>query len=663
MTDPDKGVSRRSVLAAVGTTSVTAALAGCSDDESLTLEEADGDEPSEDDSSGDDAGSTDEPADGDGASQDEAAEDAETESATAEDDVDDIDDDDTDTDDETEGGDDASLVVEVYQDDEPVDGVDVIVDDGEQTLAETTDDGDARFEDLSPGAVTVVADVDDEHGTDELTLDDGENRLRLTLGSTSEREEAWLTVGQSPRAVNPLEAVDVNTQTVVEQAYEPLLAVDGSELVAHLATDWSRPSDRVIAFDIREDVVFHDGSPMTAEDVAFSINLAIDSTQSDVAFDLDTIEEAQAIGEFTVEVGLTDAAPTALYSLAAYCRILNRDWIESTGVDALEAEMNGTGPFELEHFEADHLVEYRRFGDYWGDEPTPQEARITGASEEDQRRTALESGESDIVTDLSPESVPSIQGNDELRLETIPSPTQLFIALPNDEGPLASQAVRQALNYAVDVEAIVDGILDGFATPTSQPSLPGTPGHDPALTPYGYDPSRAEALIEESGESGAELTVVTPQGRYASDVEIAEAVVTAIDTLANVNAELELWDFARLVDTISSGEMADSPDAFLIGWGDVTLGGTSALENWFLPESPFQHFRDDEIEDVVLGALDEPDEGRHERLLEEANTLAHERAGWLYLFQYEDLYGVAEGVDWNPSRDGRVRLANLEFSG
>ncbi len=513
------------------------------------------------------------------------------------------------------------------------------------------------------GAATATAVVagclgEDDDEDDTPATDDDEDGTPAA-DEDVDIDEVTVTQGSVTDTLDPIDHNDTPTWNILDQAYEPLVYRDrDGELISLVATEFERTDDLVVELELRDDVVFHNGEDMTAEDAAFSINRTNDPDQSQQAGVIGAIDEAEAVDDTTVEITLESAEPAIFRNLSAFGRIQQESWVEERDDDELATEINGTGPYELVDFEEGSHVDYERFDDYWGDEPAVVEARFDGTGDDGARVASLQGGDSDIITDVAVEQISEIQGDDDVRIEGEPSIRCLFLVMPNNDGPFDSHEFRQAMNYAVDVDSIIESLLNGFGEPTSQPTLEGMFGYNPDVDPYPHDPEEAESLVAESGYEDEEITIVTPTGRYLADTDIAAQCASDIDSLDNVSASHDEWETQELFDVTDTGTMEDSPDIFLIGWGNPTFDGAYAMNPWFM-EGPFWHFESEEMEDLLTQAADEPDEDAREDLLMQANELAHDEAAWVFLNQQYSIYGASEDIAWEARNDEDILLKEI----
>ena len=219
--------------------------------------------------------------------------------------------------------------------------------------------------------------------------------------------------------------------------------------------------------------------------------------------------------------------------------------------------------------------------------------------------------------------------------------------------PFEDVRVRQALNYAVDKEAIIETIFQGVGSPSSAPIVPAIFGYT-EVGPYEYNPERAMELLEEAGfGDGFEIELYHPTGRYPQDDTVAEAVQAMLAEVG-VSANLTTYDWGTYLETVLvPPEMAEH-DAFMLGWGTVTLDadyGTYALfhstqwptaEVWYNNAS---YYANPEVDDLLAEARVTPDRDVREGLYEQAIEMIWEDAPWLFLHNEGQVNAVRSNVE------------------
>ncbi|ERH13332.1 MAG: ABC-type dipeptide transport system, periplasmic component [halophilic archaeon J07HB67] len=509
-------------------------------------------------------------------------------------------------------------------------------------------------------AATALAgcagDTGEAGGTDTETESgmDGEGMGTETETDAPAGFDVTVTMGQMDSGLDPQDHAETNTNIIVGKAYEGLMDRDKEGgIVAALATDWERVEPGVARFTLRDGVTFHTGDALTAEDVAYSIrrivfdDVGITSPQSG---DLGAVSEVEA-GDGEVTVRFDGLNPIVFQLFATNGEILQQSWVEENGEDYINRNVNGTGPFRLSEYDSGNRVVFERNEEYWGDVPEVTETTLNASTESSTRVNRLLAEESDIVTNVPPQEVSRVQESSAAGISSVPSTRIIFLQMRYDVEPFSSQAFRQALNHAVDVESIVENVLNGFGSITDQPTLEQFVGHNPDLDPYPYDPDRAEELVEESGFAGAEITLETPIGRYLKDVEIAQAAASQISELSNVTCEVEQREFNALVQDVTASSIEDRPRFNLLGWGNAEFDASQTITPLLSSDGPLTMLKNDEIDGLLADAEAEADADAREEILREANARLNELAPWVFMHQQFSVYGTATDISWEPRAD------------
>jgi peptide/nickel transport system substrate-binding protein len=494
----------------------------------------------------------------------------------------------------------------------------------------------------------------DEDTPTEESMDTETETEESTETEASDEFSVTVTMGQMDSGLDPQDHAETNTNIIVSQGYEGLMDRDKQGgIVAALATDWERVEPGVARFTLREGVNFHNGDPLTAEDVAYSIrriffnDVGIASPQKNDLGAIDSVEP----GDGEVTVNFQGLNPIVFQLFATNGEIVQKSWIQSNGSDFINSNINGTGPFQLTEYDSGNQVSFERNTEYWGEVPEVTDATLNASSESSTRVNRLLAEESEIVTNVPPQEVSRVEGSDVASINPVPSTRIIFLQMRYDVEPFSNQQFRQALNYAVDVPSIVENVLNGFGSVTGQPTLEQFTGYNPDVEPYPHDPAQAEQLVEESGFAGAEITLETPIGRYLKDVEVAQAAASQIDSLSNVSCEVRQREFSSLVQDLTTGNIEDKPNFNLLGWGNGEFDGAQTIIPLLTSQGSLTILKNDEVDSMIEEAQNEPDPEKREEILQETNALLHDLAPWVFMHQQFSVYGVANDVSWQPRPD------------
>lgn len=381
--------------------------------------------------------------------------------------------------------------------------------------------------------------------------------------------------------------------------YEPLVEYDKSfQLSPALAVQWESVSDTVWRFNLREGVKFHDGANFTADDVVFSFGRAMAPTSNFKAY-VNGIKEVRKIDDHTVEIETEGPNPVLLRQLTNVF-IMNKAWSEANNSTEPQdftnqqetftaRNTNGTGPYKLESREVDVRTVYVENPEWWGKASKPGNVTkvvYTPIKQNATRTAALLSGEIDFVLDPPAQDLNRIkqqakivEGNEyrTIYLGFDQKSPELKYSSIKGKNPFADVRVRQALQYAIDTDAIKKSVMRGSSLPTGTMIAPQVNGWTEELAqPVQADVEKAKELIKEAGYQADEInfTLDCPNNRYINDEAICQAIV-AMWARIGVKASLNAMPRATYFPKIQSYDTS----AYLFGWGVPTFDALYTLQS------------------------------------------------------------------------------------
>lgn len=301
-----------------------------------------------------------------------------------------------------------------------------------------------------------------------------------------------IAIGNEPDSLNPVlgfarwgdgKVVEGLVRLTAELEVEPLLAADLPEVSDDGLT---------YTFTLRDDVTFHDGGPLTADDVVATYEAALDpESGSPAAADLTAVETVEAVDEQTVRFTL--AHPHSSFVTATVLGVVPADGVDAESAD----EVVGTGPYRISDYRSGERLVLEATEDYWGARPAVERATFLFVEDDASRAARLAAGEVDGAL-LPAQALDRFSGDD--AWEVVRRDTADFRALVMpEEGPVTGDlAVREALHTGIDREALVDGALAGAGRPAYSPIPPEAPEYSDVLETEA-DPQAAERLLEEDG--------------------------------------------------------------------------------------------------------------------------------------------------------------------
>lgn len=443
----------------------------------------------------------------------------------------------------------------------------------------------------------------------------------------------------------------------------------GSGILPMLAESWEREDDLTMVFKLREDVVFHNGDPMTAEDIKFSFDRhLIDPPEEivDAQGYISTISEVEVVDDYTVRFKTAKPDPLLEIRVTSWATwIMPKAYYEEVGMEGFMQAPVGTGPYKFVELRPDEILVVDSHDEWWGGLPTAQRVEFRVIPETAARVAALVSGEVDIITNIAPDQVQTIDGAEDVEVRSVPLANCHVVRYNTRHPSMGDKLLRQALNLAINRELLVEALWGGKAVLMRGHQFPeygGPVGGDQfnEERPYTpYDPERAKELLEGSTYDGETITFYSEPGYYTLGAEAAQAIVQMWQEIG-VNAEVKLQsadeaglDVVTVNNWSNSSFVADPDGAFWLRWGEPTA---TQRDTW-TPENP----RFNELGNQARETLDL--EFRFDAYQEMLDIWEDEAPGTVLYIPIEN-YGVRSDLEWLPYSFYYMDLRpkNLKFS-
>ena len=510
--------------------------------------------------------------------------------------------------------------------------------------------------------------------------------LAVPLGSAT---AAALRVASAfdPQTMDPHAVALLYHSRISTQIYESLVSRDAQfKLEPALAQSWQMLNPQLWRFKLRPGVVFHDGTPFSADDVVFSIARAQGQT-SQRSFTLKAISAVKKIDDLTLDFQLS-SPDAVLADKLLQVAMMSQAWARTHGVEKSQdyngkqetyavRNANGTGPFKLDSYQPDVRTLLKRHEAWWGSQD-PRSGNISEASyisirADATRLAALASGEVDLVIDPPFQDVERLRQDPRLTVLSMTDIGTQYLTFDHarnellhgdvkDRNPFKDKRVRQAVAHALNVELIVQKVLRGQAVATGSMVSPLVDGYLPELDKrIPYDPARAKALLTEAGyPQGFGVTLDCVNVAYREAVcQAATAMLTQIGIRATLRSSPTNVFFPKL-----SGAQASLIE---FGWTPAvdawsTLNGL--LHSWDpLGGGTFNAGRyNNPALDVLIDAVrTEPDMTRRRARVGVALRLASEDIAYLPMYRRKLNWAMAkkvQAVQW-PNDQMELRWVKL----
>jgi peptide/nickel transport system substrate-binding protein len=367
------------------------------------------------------------------------------------------------------------------------------------------------------------------------------------------------------------------------------------------------------------------------------------------------LDHVDVVDDLTIDI--VTKYPTALLPLMlnAGCEQVDPSWMTSN--DYTPDNLVGTGPMRLVEWSKGQYVALERNPDFWGD-PIAFERFVTRAvGEASTRANAALAGEASIVRNILSQDVPRFDGSTTMDIERVSSNRCAHIRIREDIEPFGDKRIRQALNYAVDIEAIVTHVLKGYGTPM-QGQLQGPTARywQDSIQAYPYDPDKARALLSEAGfPDGIDVRMGTSRGRDQGDFEFSSAVAGQLRE-AGFNVDLIVHE-PGIYQAKYSGQEPAEP-LFYWSSGNIIPDAENAYRDISAPRGGLEVKSPEflELYARVQRAID-PVERQAATLA--ASTFLHDYCPAIFGYQLHQIYAVSKAIDWTPRPDEYIYLEEV----
>jgi peptide/nickel transport system substrate-binding protein len=439
-----------------------------------------------------------------------------------------------------------------------------------------------------------------------------------------------------PNSLDLPQCAERNASTTAWHMYDTLVWVNEEGILEPaLAEDWDVSEDgSEYTFYLRQDVTFHNGEPFNADAVVFSWERA-----KDAGFEYSNLWQlattVEKVDDYTVKI--TTDGPDALFltTVADNWAIVPPGYLQEVGQEGFDEHPVGTGPFVFVEWVKGERIVMQANPDYWRESaPKIENLIFRPIPESATRAAAIQTGEVDIVTRLSSEEAQSLLGVPNVTVIKYAQARVYYIAFNNMTTgvgqPTEDPLVRQAMNYAVDVDAIIDSLFDGFAKPAIGFVATGELGYDNA-EPFGYDPDKARDLLAQAGfPDGFEMDMACPAGAYTHFEEVCEAIAGYLGEVG-IQIDLEIMESGHYWELEAAKEL---PPLFGDSWsatdGEAYRRLIGALGG---EEAAYSSWSDDEIIDMLHEIKSTVDQQERAKLYGELQQYMRDDPPFIYLYE------------------------------
>ena len=457
--------------------------------------------------------------------------------------------------------------------------------------------------------------------------------------------------------------------------YERLMTRTATgDLIPGLALSWKTRDERTWEVKLR-DARFHDGTPFTAEDVAYTLNRVPRVKNSPASYGIYTkaVTGTEIVDPHTILLR-TDGPYPLLPADLAYIGMLPHGLGPDPATEDFNSGKNaiGTGPYRFVAYRPGDRVEMTRFEEYRGPKPHWKNVSYRIISNDAARTAALLAGDVGIIEFVPPTDLPALRKDPRVTLTEVVSNRSIYLWLDHahdgptpfvtgpkgevlEKNPLKDHRVRMALSLAINRAGIVERVMENAAVPTQQYLRPGEFGYNPEITPHPYQPDRAKALLAEAGfPNGLTVTLHGPNDRYVNDAKIIQAVAQMWQRIG-VKTTVEAMPWNTYVARAGKQEFS----IFLLGWGVGSGEGLNPLRAQIATWNPVRglgtanrgRYSNPAVDALIDQGMTTMDDPAREAIIRKAMKLAMDDVPVIQLHLQKNIWASRKGLVYEPRVD------------
>ncbi|MGY5957720.1 glutathione ABC transporter substrate-binding protein GsiB [Kosakonia sp. BK9b] len=449
-----------------------------------------------------------------------------------------------------------------------------------------------------------------------------------------------VAVGSNFTTLDPYDANDTLSQAVAKSFYQGLFGLDKEmKLVNVLAESYSVSEDGLVyTLTLRKGIKFQDGTDFDAAAVKANLDRASNPANSLKRYNLyKNIDKTEVVDPATVKITLKQP-------FSAFINILAHPATAMISPAALKKYGNeigfhpvGTGPYVLEAWNQTDYVKVKKFADYW-QKGLPKLDSITWRPVVDNntRAAMLQTGEAQFAFPIPYEQAEVLKRNSKLELIASPSIMQRYISMNVTQKPFDNPKVRQAINYAINRQALVKVAFAGFATPATG-VVPPTISYSQAYEPWPYDPAKARELLKEAGYPQGFTTTLWSSHNHSTAQKVLQFTQ---QQLAQVGIKVQVTAMdagQRAAEVEGKGQSTSGVRMFYTGWtastGEADWALSPLFASWNWPPTQFNtaFYRNPQVDKDFTEALKTTSPEAKARLYKQAQDIIWQDSPWVPL--------------------------------
>lgn len=476
-----------------------------------------------------------------------------------------------------------------------------------------------------------------------------------TPASAPAEQKTDLVVAQTSDAttMDPQKQGKMPDMNILINIFDTLVTRDeDGNLAPSLATEWEAIDDVTWQFKLREGVKFHNGEDFNAEAAKFSIDRLINPDTASPIAELRNVVACEIVDDYTINIITEAPDPIIPNKLVLFGGVMMPPkYVQENDADFVAKNPVGTGPYKFVSWQKDSEVVLEANEDYWRGAPAFKNLTFRVIPNQADILAALKTGEIDFVQGLTGDLAKSVENDPNVKILSTDWIRTFFVSIDTSVEPLNIKEVRQALNYAVDKEAIIETIFNGNAKQVATIIPRENFGYDESIEPYPYDPEKAKELLAQAGyPDGFEITF----DGVSTELTEVQAIIGYLEAIG-ITVNLNVTDSATLV---SNMQAKTASPLYYIGNTGWTMDALSNFQSYARSDRRYARGGNDELDALVDIEETTVDPEKRQEAFTEAQEILKEEAYFIYLWQQNNIIAMSPDVEFIPNKNGVLWMYN-----
>ncbi|MEH7247802.1 ABC transporter substrate-binding protein [Neobacillus niacini] len=451
-----------------------------------------------------------------------------------------------------------------------------------------------------------------------------------------------------------------STSEIIRNITSRLIGYDGKgNFVPMLATEWKNIDEHTWEFKLREGVKFTNGAPFNAESVKYTMDFMLNPDNKSLYGSrwMKELKEFRVIDEYTFQLITVKPNPSLLHRVVTDFMPIEPGYVEQVGIEEAGKKPIGVGAYKLVEWKSGEYIKLEANEDYWEGAPEIKDVTITFIPEFSSRLSALLSGEVDLIKSVPVDSMERVEADENSKIISALTGKPTFVGLSTfKDSPLRDVKVRQALNYAIDVDSLIKNVMNGKAQKLTGTLTPFNASYI-KMEGYKYNPEKAKELLKEAGYEPGEITLKfeTTNGYFPMDSQVTQAIAGELEKIG-IKVEVVQHETGIFVQKVTSQNMEN-----MFYYHTAASTEAESFYSFFMsPTGTYRFHNNPELLEEVAATFPIFNQQERQEAMAGIQRKLSDEAVIIPLWVGEDIWGARKDISFEPTFNEMLEIHNIK---